>query len=214
MKHTFIAFFFPILSLLVSAQPVVSPVAHSVEAERERISADRASLEASFLIEDAACYKKFAVNNCLNRVNTRRLEAMADLRRQEILLNDEDRRVRGEEQTRKLEEKASLEKQQGAEASRAKALDDSQSRRDKEKQKRDDQAKAQSREETAIQASAKKLRDSQRKAQVSTDKQAGAANAAKIFDARQKEAQEKRARHERDRLKNVKPAAKSLSVPE
>jgi colicin import membrane protein len=214
MKLTFIATFFAILSLFVSAQPVVSPVVPAVDAERVRISADRASLEASFLIEDAACYKKFTVNNCRNRVNNRRLEAIADLRRREILLNDEERRVRGEEQIRKLEEKSSLEKQQGSEASRAKALDDSQSRRDKEKQKKDDQAKARSREKTASQASAERLRDSQRKAKVSTDKQAEAANAAKIFDTRQNEAQEKRARHERDRLKDVKPTAKSLSVPE
>ena len=39
---------------------------------------------------------------------------MADLRRQEILLNDEERKIKGAEQIRITEEKASPEKQQEA----------------------------------------------------------------------------------------------------
>jgi hypothetical protein len=215
MKKLFIALFFATLSMFVGAQTANAALAtHDMDAERARISADRARLEAGFLVEDAACYKKFAVNSCLDRVNTRRREAMADLRRQEILLNDEERRIRGEAQFRKLEEKSSPEKQQDAAASRAKALDDYQSRQAREKQKSNDQATARASEKTASQASAGRLRDNQQKARVRADKQAEAANAAEKFNARQKEAQERRAQHERDRLKAVKPPAKSLPLPE
>jgi len=215
MKHTFIAIFFATLSLFVGAQPLAGTVAPAgVDAERARISADRASLEAGFLAEDAACYKKFAVNRCLGDVNTKRREAMADLRRQEILLNDEERRVRGIAQIRKLEEKSSTEKQQAEAASRAKALDDYQSRQGREMQKSDAQATAGASEKAASQASTERLRDNQRKAQARTDKQAEAANAAKIFNARQKEAKERRSQHERDRLNKAKPPAQSLPLPE
>src|SRR5450756_1568952 len=69
-----------------------------MDEERAKISAERARLEAVFLAEDGACYKKFFVNSCLGEVNGRRREAMADLRRQEILLNDEERRSKGVEQ--------------------------------------------------------------------------------------------------------------------
>lgn len=215
MNQFFIALFLATLSLFLGAQPVVGTVVPAgIDLERARISTERAGLEARFLVEDAACYKKFAVNHCLNRVNTRRREAMADLRRQEILLNDEERRLRGEAQIRKLEEKSSPEKQQDAAASRAKAMDDYQSRVGREKQKSDAQATARSGEKTTSQASSERLRDNQRKAQARTDRQAEAANAAKIFNARQQEAQEKRAQHERDRLNKAKPPAPSLPLPE
>jgi colicin import membrane protein len=48
----------------------------SIDAERARINEDRARLEAGFLAEDAECYKKFAVNSCLGKVNDRRREVM------------------------------------------------------------------------------------------------------------------------------------------
>lgn len=215
MNQFFIAFFLATLSLFLGAQPVAGTVVPAgADSERARISTERGSLEARFLGEDAACYKKFAVNNCLNRVNTRRREAMAGLRRQEILLNDEERRSRGEAQIRKLEEKSLPEKQQDAAANRAKAMDDYQSRVGREKQKSNDQATARSGEKTNSKASAERLRDNQRKAQARADKQVEAANATKIFKARQQEAQEKRARYERDRLDKVKPPAKSLPLPE
>ncbi|MGH8831870.1 MAG: hypothetical protein ACREXV_12370 [Polaromonas sp.] len=166
------------------------------------------------MAEDAACYKRFAVNNCLNEVNTRRREAMADLRRQEISLNDEERRIRGAEQIRKIEEKSSPEKQQEAADRRAKAQQDHQSRLDREKQKQQERATTQSNEKANREASVEKLKGHQQQARARVDKQAAAAEEAKKFNQRQKEAQERRAQHESERLKRVKPPAKSLPLPE
>lgn len=215
MKKSLLAFSLAALSLHVLAQAGVGDVATpDIGAERARISAERASLMAGFLAEDVACYQKFAVNNCLDRVNAKRREVMANLRRQEILLNDEERRVKGAAQLRKLDEKSSPEQQQDAEASRVKALADGQSRAVREQKKSDDQQKARAGEKAAGQASAERLRNNQQKKQVRIDKQSGEAEAAAKFNARQKEAQDRRAQHDSDRAKAAKPAAKSLPLPE
>lgn len=219
MKQFAMVLFFATLSMLAGAQTgvqMVPPAAQqgTLDAERARISAERARLEAGFLAEDAACYKKFAVNSCLGDVNSRRREAMADLRRQEISLNDEERRIRGAEQIRKTEEKSSPERQQEAADRRAKAMEDYQSRLDREQKKRDERATAQSSEKANSEASAERLKGNQGKTQARTDKQAAAAEEAKKFNVRQKEAQERRAQYESDRLKRVKPPAKSLPLPE
>ena len=218
MKQLAIAFLLTTLAMLAGAQtaapapPTAQPGA--MDAERARISADRARLEAGFLAEDAACYKRFAVSSCLGEVNARRREAMADLRRQEILLNDEARKTRGAEQIRKTEEKSSPEKQQEAIDRRAKALDDYQSRLDREKKKQEERATAQSNEKAKSEASADRLKGNQDKARARSDKQAAAAEEAKKFNERQKEAQARRAQHESERLQQTKPPAKSLPLPE
>jgi colicin import membrane protein len=213
MKKWVAALFFATLSTLLGAQTTAGEGQPDINVERARISAARATLEAGFLAEDAACYKKFAVNRCLDRVNIRRREAIADLRRQEILLNEEERRLRGAAQLRKLEEKA-VEKQQDAAANPTKTQEDEASRLIREKKKSDDQAAARAREKTAIEASAARLKANQRKAQARVDSQAEAALAAEQLRARQKKAQERREQHERDRLKEIKPPAKSLPLPE
>jgi colicin import membrane protein len=217
MKKLLAAFLVASLSTFALAQaqaPVPATRVGSIDSERERISAERTRLEAGFSTEDAACYKKFAVNNCLRDVNTRRREAMADLRRQEILLNDEERRIKGAEQIRKTEEKSSPEKQQEAADRRAKALEDYQSRLAREKEKQQNRATAQAGEKASSEASANKLENKQQKTQARTDRQAAAAEETAKFNARQKEARERRAQHESDQLKRTKPPAKSLPLPE
>lgn len=214
MKKWFAALFLATLSTLLGAQPAAAEARPDINVERARISAARATLEAGFLAEDAACYKKFAVNHCLDRVNTRRREAIADLRRQEILLNEEERRLRGAAQLRKLEEKLAVEKQQDTQASPTKMQEDEASRLIRAKKKSDKQAEASAREKTAIEASAARLKENQRKGQARADSQAEAALAAEQLRARQKKAQERREQHERDRLKEIKPPAKSLPLPE
>lgn len=215
MKPLALAFFLAILSALASAQAVAPEGGNvNIEAERARISAERTKAEAGFLVEDAACYKKFAVNSCLGKVNARRRAMIADLRRQEIFLNDEERRIKGAEQIRKTEEKASPEKQQEASDRRAKGLEDHQSRLDREKSQQQDRATAQSGEKAAREATAQRPKANQEKARARTDKQAGAAEEAKKFNERQKEAQERRVQHDADQLKLAKPPAKSLPLPE
>ena len=219
MKKFAIACFIATLGVLASAQPAVIPATpaeppRSIDAERARINTDRTRLEAGFLAEDAECYKKFAVNSCLGKVNERRREVMADLRRQELLLNDEERRIRGADQIRKTEEKQSPEKLQEAADQRAKAVKDYESRLEREKKKVEDRAATKAGEQGKSEASATKLKGSQEKSQARSDKQAAAAEEAKKFSDKQKQAEERRAQHEKERLKETKPPAKSLPLPQ
>lgn len=87
--------------------PPVHAQEQSAALEKVGIEKKRQQLQAGFVLEDAACRQKFAVNNCLNGINTKRQEAMADLRRREISLNDDERKKRGAEQVRRVEEKLS-----------------------------------------------------------------------------------------------------------
>lgn len=215
MKKYIIACCLAAVALLAGAQtPAPASRSDLVDAERARINAERSRLEAGFLVEDAACYKRFAVNSCLGDVNVRRRQAMTDLRRQEIMLNDEERQNRGAEQIRKSAAKSSPEKQQAAADARAKALEEYQSRIEAARIKREERAALESREKANSQAQADRLKENQKKVQTRADKQAAATEQAKKFNERQLRAQTRRAQHEADQLKRRKPAANSLPVPE
>lgn len=73
--------------------------------ERARIAAERLAAQTRFAAEEKACYNKFATQDCLTEASTRRRLAMSDLRRQEISMNDADRKRRGAEQMKRLEKK-------------------------------------------------------------------------------------------------------------
>ena len=67
-------------------------------AERERIAQTRANHDAISALQEAQCYSRFAVNDCLIKIRTHRREVLGDLRRQEIALNDMLRKRRGADQ--------------------------------------------------------------------------------------------------------------------
>lgn len=97
-------------------------------AERERIRAERAAVEARFAQEQRACRAKFAVNDCEAKARRVRNDALADLRRQEIVLNDAERRRRAAERLQSIEERNSPEKREAAERRRQEALSQQQER--------------------------------------------------------------------------------------
>lgn len=203
------------LCAVAVAQTVTQPAQPgAVDSERQRISAERGKLEAEFSAEHATCYKKFAVNNCLGGVNEKRREAMAHLRRQEILLNDQERKQKAAEQLRKIEEKSSAQKQQEDADHRAEALSGYQSRLAKEKQKEAARGSLQSREQANTEARTSRLLGNQQKAQTRAARTAAEAEETRKLDERQKEAQNRRAQHESEKLKRVNPPARSLPLPE
>ena len=81
-----------------------------VPTERLRIQSERASAEQRFGQEEAACYSRFAVTDCVREVRARRRALLDDLRRQEFVLGDSERKQRALEQFQRLEEKASDQK--------------------------------------------------------------------------------------------------------
>lgn len=82
--------------------------------ERARVADKRSQLEARFAAEEVACQAKFFVNACLNNIRPRQREALADLRRQDILLDDAERKRKAAEQLEKIEEKGSEQRKQEA----------------------------------------------------------------------------------------------------
>ena len=185
----------------------------SIEAARSRIVSERAALEASFTAEHSACYSKFAVNYCLREVTGRRREAMAELRRQEILLNDEERKIRGEQEIQRIEEKTSPAKLEDASQRRAAALEESAARLQKSKEKAAGTAGQGPSVKNAQGSAAERLQEQHRKDQARLEKKTEAAERAKQFEERQKEARERRAAHEKNLLANPKAPAKPLPLP-
>lgn len=76
-------------------------------AEHARIDAARADKEAQTARAEAACYARFAVNDCLIKVRAERRIVLADLRRQEISLNDAARKRRAAQQLLRSDERSS-----------------------------------------------------------------------------------------------------------
>ena len=83
----------------------------SVAAERARLKSQREKVEAAFLAEEKACYRKFAVNDCLDAARARRRTAVDDLRRQEIALNDVERKRKAAERRKAIEDKEQAQRQ-------------------------------------------------------------------------------------------------------
>jgi colicin import membrane protein len=209
---------FSLLGIMVGlasyAQAPNAPSAPSVDAERARIAAERGRIDAVSSTEIAACHERFLVNKCLDEINVKRREALADLRRQEISLNDQERKFKGAEQIRKTEEKNSPEKQQAAADRRAEALKEFEARTDRETQKETSRAEAAGREKSSSEAAADRLRASQEKAAARSVRRESDLEEARKFNERQREAKERKARHEQEKLLQTKPPAKTLPVPE
>jgi len=215
MRHITFALMLVLAGGLADAQtPSLGLAPSTIDSRREAIGLERSKLEAGFLLEDAACYKRFAVNGCLADVSTRRREAMSTVRRQEISLNDEERKIKGEQQVRQTQEKSSPQSQQEAAERRTKAAEDYRGRLDREKVKQQERVNIQSNEKTASRAAADKMLVRQQKNQARTSNQAAAAEAAQKLTQRQQQAQVRRAEYEADKLKRVKPLAKPLPLPE
>jgi hypothetical protein len=185
-----------------------------IDAQRSAIAAERGRLEAGFLSEDAACYKKFAVNNCLENVNARRRAIMADLRRQEILLNDEQRKSKAEQQMRKTQEKSSPESMQQDSDRRTKAVEGFRSRQGRDQENAQRRNAAVANEAAARDANAARLENHEKKNQARAEKQANAVEEAKKFKERQAQAQQRQAQHEADRANRLKPASRPLPLPQ
>ena len=221
MKKTTLLFLLLTCCLLVPAQPVAGVATASGataqvmrDGERDRINTERARLDAGFTAEDIACYKKFLTNKCLAEVKVRRDAVMADFRRQEISLDQQERKEKGAEQIRKTEEKVSAEKQQEAADKRATALKDNVARLEREKKKFADRATMQSNEKSNTDAAANRLKDNQQKADNRNSKQAASAEEVRKFNERLEKAKERQARYELDLANQTKPPANPLPKPQ
>jgi septal ring factor EnvC (AmiA/AmiB activator) len=132
--------------------------------ERSKIAAERARLEAGFLAEETVCKSRFAVNACLQEIRSRRNEAMADLRRQDLLINESDRKARAADQIQKTEEKSNLERQQQRAEQEKKTQQETERRSESNNQRGQSQAKSAADASANVEAAQTRQKNSQSKA--------------------------------------------------
>ena len=196
-----------------SLPPAVTGAPPSPQAERARISAERRALEDELSVAEAGCYKNFFVNDCLEKVKSRRDAAMGVLRRQEVILNAQDRKAKGAEQIRKTDEKSSLESVQRGVDKRNAAVEELRLRVERDRQKTEDRAEVKASEQANREAAAQRLEKNQEKAAARSARQAEATEAVNKSNQRLQQAKERRLRHEREMLERTKPPANPLPVP-
>ena len=77
--------------------------------ERERIASERAVVETRFAEERLACQQNFVVTSCVDAARRREREALGNLRRQEAILDESQRRQRAAERVASIRAKVSAE---------------------------------------------------------------------------------------------------------
>jgi len=70
--------------------------------ERERIARERADVQAAFVKQEAACQDRFVVTPCLDAARKAERDALARLRRQEVLLDEQARKQRAAERSQAI----------------------------------------------------------------------------------------------------------------
>lgn len=190
-----------------SSDQTTSVTTDPFQAELDRIQTERGHQEARYAQEEAACYRRFAVNDCLRDVRVRRRVTMEDLRRQEIAVNDVQRRQKGVEEIQRLEEKSSLQSHQEAAERREAAIQDHKERLERAEQKRLDKQQA---EQDRLSPAPRTERDK------SSDRPTAESRSAdrQEYEEKQRQAQENRARRDKALADKVgQPPVKSLPTP-
>ena len=173
----------------------------SPEAERARIQMQRSSVEGVFTQAQAACYRKFAVNDCQSDARLIRREALADLRRQEASLNAALARQKGAAQLSRIDSRSSTEAELESASRRAQALEKQQARQAGADEKASSReaaalkadslaADASQRDDGKNQATDSQAKDSQTESDRAAKAQAAALEQQK-YELKQKQAREK-----------------------
>lgn len=177
--------------------------------ERSKIAAERERLEAGFQAEETVCKSRFAVNACLQEIRPRRNAAMADLRRQDLLINESDRKARGADQVQKTEDKSNLERQQQRAEQEKKAQQETERRSERNDQRGQSQAKSAADASANVEAAQTRQQNSQSKAgEAKTRHEQAAAN---VQDAKVRS--EKAAQNQAERDKRLKEKSNSTRKP-
>lgn len=175
------------------------------QVEQMRINKQREGLETQYGSQEADCYKRFAVNDCLREVRAGKRVSTEALRRQEIMLNEAQRKTRDLERVKQAQEKTSPAALKQAEDSREAAQIQHKERLDRAQQKKIDaaQKKMQERAET-----------NQRPGVEGSPAKGVSAQAQQAFEEKQRSAQERKAQRDKSLAeKSSKPVSPLPSSP-
>jgi len=98
-----------LLASTLQAQVLPEPLSATplpLQEERLRIERVRTQLLAEAELANAACYQKFAVFDCQRNIRVKNRRVLDELRRQELMLNDLERRAKANNALDKIREKS------------------------------------------------------------------------------------------------------------
>lgn len=212
---------------------IVTTVKQAEQAERERIKRERSAATQEMAAQRQACYQKLAVTPCMNEARDMHNEKTRDLKRQEVALNDVQRKRAAADRVKAADQRHSPETQLQRAQDRGKALEatarreESQAKRKKSRETKLAEAAAQakakppstspSKEDGAVvpqpqgnprSQQAKKIASAQRTGQAERS-----ANSAQQAVRRERDAQLRHEKAAEREAKRKKPAAAGLPVP-
>jgi colicin import membrane protein len=199
----------------------------TISAELGKIKQEKSSIEAKSKEQEAACYKKFAVSNCLQEVKTEKLAALNKVKRREIELNDQLRAIKAEsgkikKTTPSSTDPAKQSSNEAGDGSRGRQKTANTPKAEKPiksddeillKKNADEQSRVNAAQKRVAESN-KKLAASQKKAQIRANKSSQAdVNSAK-YNKKLSEAEEHKSEAEKAKLaKSTKTKPKSAPLP-
>lgn len=117
-----------LLALVLLASGVHAQQVPNEAAERERLHTEHAAADKRLAEAQKACRAKFAVNDCLDKARREYNGTVDEIKRQERVLDDSQRKQRAAARQKEIDERNSPEVQQQEAARREKALADHQKR--------------------------------------------------------------------------------------
>lgn len=215
MKTSAIAPLFLLLSCLTAVHAIgLDEKIDSVKAKSLLIATEQRTLESDFIREEADCYKRFAVNSCLDKVGARKRTALAKLKEEQNLLNDLERKERGAQQIGRTDAKSSPDKLQADIDREIKSSAEYQRRVAQEKERELQRSSFAPDKKIEANASEKKRLDQQKKLQTRNGLDASPSEKAKQFEERQNASSQRRIQHEAEQEKRNKSLSKPLPLPE
>jgi hypothetical protein len=175
------------------------------ETEMARIKQARSDEELRFDELTANCYRRFAVNDCLREVRVRQRKTMEDLQRQEISINEQQRKRSGAEQLKRIDEKSSPEALRAEEKRRSEALQSHQERLQSQAQKKAELLKAEDERSRTVPET--------KAIAISPHTPEARAAERKAFEEKQRAAMEKQAKRELEAIEKKPSSARALPVP-
>lgn len=223
MRRVYFAIVFAALQVIntpAMAQNDASNADSKLTLELTELKQEKLSVESKFKTLEAACYKKFAVSNCLQEVKTEKLRALGDIKRRELVINDAKRQLKADEinkKSKKLVEKVDV-PASVSDASKS-AKSDKPRRSDNNRAARvpKDQSKLSEQRTLAAQQrvleSNKKQAASQQKAKLRAKKLTEAEEQAAKFNKKLLEAEAHKNAVEKAKAEKTKPKSAPLSIP-
>lgn len=194
------------------AQTPITTGDTDLDAERARLADERKTIDTNYDRDRAACYKKFAVEGCLQDSRERRRTATDDLHRQEAAINDIERKRRGAAEIDKLDKAAADARSPEQAAKREEALKSQQQRDQAAAEHAANRAQIQAKEAAERRAFEQKQRNNADEQAKLARQRAAEPEARQTYQDKLTKAQQQREDLARRNAQNTKP--RSAPLPE